>query len=56
MKDVPPSKGICGWMNDPDGYEDWNKKFTQALEIARPLRKKLHDKFYTKYGIKWNCW
>jgi len=54
MKDVPPSKGIIGWIDDQEGYSEWNKKWTEANEKAKPLREALHKKFYSEYGIEWN--
>lgn len=56
MKDVPQSKGIIGWIDDQEGYAEWNKKWTEANEKAKPLRKALHKKFYSEYGIEWNGW
>lgn len=52
MKNVPPSKGIFGWIDDQEGYAEWNKKWTEANEKAKPLREALHKKFYSKYNIK----
>jgi len=56
MKDVSPSKGIMGWIDDQEGYSEWNKKWTEANEKAKPLREALHKKFYSEYGIEWNGW
>jgi hypothetical protein len=56
MKDVPPSKGVIGWIDDQEGYNEWNKKWTKANEKAKPLRESLHKKFYSEYGIEWNGW
>jgi hypothetical protein len=54
MKDVLPSKGVFGGINGQDGYEEWNKKWTEANEKGKPFRELLHKKFYSKYGIEWN--
>lgn len=56
MKDVPPSKGIVSWINNPEEHQEWNKKFTEAKEKGKPLHKKLHEKHYSKYGIEWIEW
>jgi len=56
MKNVPPNKGIMGWIDDQEGYSEWNKKWTEAYEKGNPLREALHKKFYSKYGIEWNGW
>lgn len=56
MKDVPPSKGIFGWIDDQEGYSEWNKKWTEANEKGKPLREALHKKFYSEYDIEWNGW
>lgn len=52
-KDLPPSKGILGWMNDPEGFEQWNIAYQKCREIEKPLAAALHEKFYGKYGIKY---
>lgn len=54
MKDIPSSKGILGWINDQEGYIEWNKKWDEANEKGKPLREALHKKYYSKYGIEWN--
>lgn len=51
MKNVPPSKGIFGWAKDPEGLNEWEKTYYEAEEKGRPLRKELHQKHYSKYGI-----
>lgn len=56
MKNVPPNKGIMGWIDDQEGYSEWNKKRTEAYEKGNTLREALHKKFYSKYGIEWNGW
>ena len=56
MKDVSLSKGIMAWLDDQEGYSEWNKKWTEANEKAKPLREALHKKFYSEYCIEWNGW
>jgi len=55
-KEMPPSKGILGWIEDQKGYEDWSKKYDECRKKEEPLEKALHDKFYKQYGIEWNGW
>lgn len=56
MKDVPPSKGVTGWINDKEGYNKWYKKWFDAKEKGKPLHEDLHKKYYSKYGIDCNLW
>ncbi len=53
-KDMPESKGILGWIDDPKGYEEWSAKWSECYEKEQPLAKALHQKFYGRYGIQWN--
>ena len=54
FKDVPPSEGLMAMCNNTEKYQIWSKAWNIANEKAKPLRKKLHEKFYSKYGIEWN--
>lgn len=53
-KDLPPSKGILGWINDAEGYEKWRIKSDECREKEMSLAKELHKKFFGQYGIEWN--
>jgi len=55
-KEMPPSKGILGWINDPKGYEGWNIAYEKCRKTEAPLAAALHKKFYSQYGIEWNGW
>ena len=48
-KDVPPGKGILGWINDMEGYKEFKIKSDQAREKAKPLHEANHIKHYSKY-------
>lgn len=50
-KDMPPSKGLLGWMDDPAGYKEWNESYAKfrPIEIEREVA--LHKKHYEPYGI-----
>lgn len=52
--DMPESKGILGWIDDPTGFAEWNKKWKECYEKEKPLAEALHNKYYAEYGIKWN--
>lgn len=52
-KDLPPSKGILGWANDPKGYKEFSDKWNECMMIELPFAKELHSKFYAEYGIEW---
>lgn len=56
FKDMPPSKGILGWItdNDTEGYQKWNEAYQKCRDIERPLEKELHEKFYSEYDIEYN--
>ncbi len=56
MKHVPPSKGIMWSLQNPDEYAEWYKAWKDADDKMEPIRERLHKKFYSKYGIKWNGW
>ena len=55
-RDMPESKGILGWANDSNGYEEWSKAYEACRKIEIPLAQKLHRKFYSEYGIQWSGW
>jgi hypothetical protein len=55
-KDLPPSKGIIFWVENSDDYNKWNEAYKKCREIENPLEKKLHKKYYGKYGIDYNGW
>lgn len=54
MKGAPDSKGFLYWMENPEEANEWSKKRQELREKSKPLRKKLHEKYYSKYGIKWD--
>jgi len=54
FKDVPPNEGLMAMCNNTEKYQTWNKMWNIANEKAKPLRKKLHEKFYSKYEIEWD--
>jgi hypothetical protein len=53
---IPPSRGICGWIDDPEGYEEWTLALCKATATYSPKRKEIHDKHYAKYGIEYSGW
>lgn len=55
-KDLPPSNGIIGWLDDREGYENWNKVRKRCYDAGQPLFKALHQKYYGQYGIEYNGW
>jgi len=55
-KEMPPSKGILGWIDDPKGYEEWNIAYEKCSKAEKPFAAALHKKFYGQYGIEWNGW
>lgn len=48
---LPESKGISGWINDIEGYNEWSRIYDECSKKEEPLLKKLHKKYYSKYGI-----
>lgn len=55
-KEMPPSKGILGWIDDPKGYEEWNIAYEKCKKAEEPLVAALYEKFYGQYGVEWNGW
>lgn len=55
-KEMPPSKGVLGWINDPKGYEEWNIAYEKCKKAEEPLVAALYEKFYGQYGIEWKGW
>ena len=55
-KEMPPSKGILGWIDDPKGYEEWSIAYEKFSKVEKPFAAALHKKFYGQYGIEWNEW
>jgi hypothetical protein len=51
-KEMPESKGILGWINDPKGYEEYSIKWRECYERERPFLIALHKRFYGRYNIK----
>jgi hypothetical protein len=51
LKNVPESKGIIYWADNPNEYVKWNNEYTKAKEQGRLLYENLHKKFYSKYGF-----
>lgn len=56
FKDMPPSKGILGWIEDRSGYKEWNEAYQKCRLIELPLAEKLHKKYYEQYGIEFSGW
>lgn len=52
FKDMPPSKGILGWIDDPKGYKEWNGAYRKFAPIRDRLERDLHEKYYSPYGLK----
>lgn len=57
-KDMPPSKGIIGWVMDEskDDYNSWQKDYDKCREVELPLAEALHKKYYSQYGIEFSGW
>ncbi len=55
-KDMPPSKGILGWIRDGNGYKEWNDAYNKCREVEKPLAEALHKKHYEQYGIEYSGW
>lgn len=53
-KDVPQSKGIFYWSQNPEEYKEWESAWNKARENAIPLQKELYEKHYKKYGFEWD--
>jgi len=54
-KDVPhQGKGIMFFVNNPKADKEHHTAWTEADKESESLRKKLHDKYYLKYGIEYN--
>lgn len=51
MKNIPLNKGMGGWIDDPEGYKEWCDESNKAHEEVNLLREKLHNKYYSKYGV-----
>ena len=51
---LPENKGVFHWISNPKELELWQKKYNELKEKGKPKAKLLHEKFYNKYGIKWN--
>ena len=49
-KDLP-GKGLMNWINRT---EEEHKIWNEAYEKYESLEKKIHQKHYSKYGIKWS--
>lgn len=56
LPNLSPSKGIIYWMDHPDELDEWQKNQREAENKFLPISKKIHNKYYKKYGIKWNGW
>ena len=53
---MPPSKGIIAWLDDVEGYAEWNKSYSKCREVEKPLAEEIHKKYYGQYGIEYNGW
>jgi len=55
FKDVPPSKGLMAYIGGSKEYKEWEKLWNVAYKKWEPLKRKLHRKYYSKYGIEYCC-
>jgi hypothetical protein len=53
FKDFPESKGIFGWIRDPEGFKTWCEEYEKRWSLMAPLLKDLHNKLYSRYGIEY---
>lgn len=53
-KEMPPSKGILDWINDPKGYKEFSIAYEKCRNAEKLLASALHKKFYGQYGIEWD--
>lgn len=51
FKDMPPSKGILGWLDDPEGYKAWREAYDKFRPIEETREKEIHKKYYGPYGL-----
>lgn len=55
-KEMPPSKGVLGWAENPQEFEEWQRSYEKCKKVEEPLAIALFKRFYDKYGIEWNGW
>lgn len=54
-KDVPhKGKGLLFFANNPKEDKEHSIAWNKANEKSKPLKRALHNKYFSKYGIKWN--
>lgn len=49
----PPNKGMLHWMYHPEEFAAYNKESEKHRESKERMRKRLHEKYYKAYGIKY---
>ena len=54
FKDLPEGRGILFWINNPNELKIWQDQYEKLKIKGLPKAKKLHQKFYSPYGIEWN--
>jgi hypothetical protein len=54
FKDLPPSLGILGWMENSGSFENWSRAYDIGRKKSLPLLKDLHNSLYKEYGIEFN--
>jgi hypothetical protein len=54
FKDVTDGGGFMDTINNSSAHQAWRKANDEAYAKMKPLEKKLHNKYYLKYGIKYN--
>ena len=54
FKDLPEGRGIFFWINNPTKLKNWQEQYEKLKIKGLPKAKKLHQKFYSSYGIEWN--
>jgi hypothetical protein len=46
--------GMMFFAKHPDAHKEFNKAWIMARNKSLPFHESLHNKYYSKYGIKWN--
>jgi hypothetical protein len=54
FNDMPPSKGIVYWVENPQDYTEWILLYKNLRQIEEPLAEAIHKNHYNQYGIEWN--
>jgi hypothetical protein len=51
---LPPNKGIWYWCTHQEEYENWSKQHQACWQRELKQAEQIHNKYYHRYGIKWN--